>query len=307
MRMIHVDRAWNPEIGTTTQWYGIGFAEMLQAQFGIQCKFGGPLSLNDCSLVPGGCSILLLPWKGMNPKPFKNMRELAEQAQHVNHRLILLGDDLHMHGWAAPCFEGLEVCTIMVSNFRNGGRYWKHPSAAPPFWWGQYPFHHLVKMPHIEAKYEVGYFGRFFPKRLTILRELNYPVTLLGYQWFKQNDFQFVSPPSGTYWYYCAELIRLAKWHITVQDENQRGMNPAVSRWGEVWAADRPLMIHSSNLAGRPDIPWDQFEKYIVREKADVRKIVDNIDPAEAHADQVARLQPLYYGNDPLEKIGDFL
>lgn len=305
MRMIHVDRAWNPEIGTTTQWYGIGFAEMLKAKYGIECQCGGPLKESDSPT--DGAMILLLPWKGMNQKPFKYLRALAERARDMDRPLILLGDDLHMHGWAEPCFEGIDVKTIMVSNFRNGGRYWKHPQAAQPFWWGQYPFHHLAKMPQIEAKYDVGYFGRFFPKRLTILRELNYPVTLLGYQWFKQTDFQYVSPPSGTYWYYCAELIRLASWHITVQDENQQGMNPAVSRWGEVWAAGRPLMVHVSNLKGRPDIPWDQFSDYIVYNSDDVYRIRDTIDPVKAHADQVQRLLPLYYGNDPLERIGEFL
>ena len=296
IRAIIADHSWDLSIGTVTQWFGYGVLRDVLGDLMSQVVFDGPLQEDVGD--PGDLCFITLPWPGMNKKPYERMQRLIDKASEKT-RFIVLCDDRYMLKAASKVFGGRQIKLALVTNFKKAPLVWEGCPADRIIYYPKYPWDKMANpSARVLPKFDVGYLGRMIGSRLTILKKLDTKdlrIICMGSGWNRQDHLEYIrAEAGGCYWQQLPEMIGLARWHLSVQDSGQAEMLPAVARFGDCWRSGRPVMIHESHLAGRPDINWEFYEEFIVRDSSDVARLSKK-DPWEAYQLQVMALMSEYY------------
>lgn len=300
MQVFHIDRRWNLEKGTPTQHYADHF---VREYFGeqVQVQGIGPVNATrSLGLEKRGDVCLILPWRGASwPKYVAALRALVpEILKQEGTKIYICADDLHQLLWSNPIFvelNALDRC-VLVTNFRDTSTVWPGTEGKRIFW-PYYPFHTLHKPAVIpEPTFELGYVGRFNPRRMTILKRCApKDLVLMGPQWYNQTDFRHAfTEGGGKHWIDVLQVYYAAKWHISVQDFKQQDMKPRISRFGECQEAGRAMLIHQSHVDAMPEFPWPM--DLVWSREADLKKLM-GMDYEEAQQ-MLSEFCDKYYGDE---------
>lgn len=264
MQIYHIDRTWRLERGTPTQHYADAFCERFT---GSPAMGFGPINPDNHFDPDGKVVGVIAPWKGAQwPKHSRALHTVVKRLREEKCKVILFADDLHHLLWAYPIFaeHGLTGPELaIVSNFQNPGHIWPEKETTQ-FYYPTYPFDRLSPSTQ-KPVFKLGYVGRWNPKRMKILAADAPPeLILLGPQWHNQLIFKHAfGEEGGVYWPDLQQMYRSAAAHISIQDATQQAMLPAISRFGECLASDRPMFIHRSHIAGRPSLNWKPYEEIL--------------------------------------------
>lgn len=316
--LIHSDRVPSFETGTPTFHYAAGIVDPYRAgavalgpltetrRLDVQNRLLDTESQHEVFIIP--------PWDSANRKPMDNTIALCDWMFQAKMRVNLILDDLHFLQWMSgalkPFIEQHKGEVHVFSNFLRPEQAW-YPGVPATFWFRpRYPFDTIrefaVKHGTInnEPKYDIGYVGRYFPKRLTILKRMGWKpreLMLLGPGWHKQDEFECAYAfDGGQPWIELTKVYRECRWHLVVQDKTQNSMWPAVSRIGECLVSGRPLLFHKSFVEGRPGLDWTMVRPWIVQDAAECREKI--AIHSEAGYNEALRVQSIWaekhYYND---------